>query len=181
METLFDEQGEVIISVITGCIFISIAILIVSVVADVQMAKLQDCYEKEVWMGTLLEEHGDALKCSLISFLVVAFMIIGINIADDIMPIFSAGQYYRNADRAEAFIKYSPSIEADYAVYAEKNRAFNLFEYVRVVDYDGTDISDRAVVDGQVNLLMEGLQYVVVTVTNDKGFTVSKRINILVE
>ncbi|MCR5836395.1 MAG: hypothetical protein K6G88_07805 [Lachnospiraceae bacterium] len=132
-------------------------------------------------MDFLIEEHGDALKCSVISLLVVAVTIISIGITNKITPIFNTNIYYRNMVLSNEFKKYSPAIKAEYAVYAEKGKPFDLFSVVSVTDYDGSDISKRALTEGSVDVNKEGLQYVVVSVTNQKGFTVSKRINVLVE
>ncbi|MBE5959471.1 MAG: DUF5011 domain-containing protein [Lachnospiraceae bacterium] len=132
-------------------------------------------------MNNILEEHGDAVKCALVSLIVMTFILASVKCMNSWLPIFDVGYYYHNDEAAIGYEKYKPVITVDYAVYVDKGSIFSVFDYVTVKDFDGADISHLASVEGTIDTSKEGLQYVRVSVKNEKGYSASKKINILVE
>jgi len=132
-------------------------------------------------METIIKEHGQTILGIIFSILVMgltAFTVLQLNKS---MPVFNTDISNNNARFIEEMKTHSPSIEVDDLIYVDYESEFEIYNYVKVNDYNGKSLIDRLQVSGDVNTNTKGLYTLWLSVTNDMGYGAKAIMNIIVE
>ena len=86
-------------------------------------------------------------------------------------------EYFRKENRNDY-----PIIEAEEVIYAEyKQKNFNVKDYLRATDYDGTDLTSDLNIYGTVNVFERGVYHLRCVVVSKNQLVSTKKINVIVE
>lgn len=133
-------------------------------------------------MEIFLKEHGRALLGAVTGGIVIGMTMTALIILNIVMPVYNNCVSSDNSKLVEEVRNFSPTIECDELMYVSYgNKGFNVKEYVKAKDYNGTDISDEIEVKGEVNTKKKGLYSLTFFVQNSLGYSAKKELKVIVE
>ena len=132
-----------------------------------------------LWLG----EHGEILLYGIVGVLMVTILCkICFSKWSQISPKYNVkaernNEYFRKENRNDY-----PIIEAEEVIYAEyKQKNFNVKDYLRATDYDGTDLTSDLNIYGTVNVFERGVYHLRCVVVSKNQLVSTKKINVIVE
>ena len=132
-------------------------------------------------MELLITEHGGAMRSAVTGLFIVSVIIMALIFLYQTMPEYDTSIETDNTGVLQLVKQYRPVIECEEIVYVDYQGDFNITKIINAKDYDGTDINDRLTIEGTVNTERKGLHTIYATVIGDRGYSVTKKINVLVE
>lgn len=133
-------------------------------------------------MDIFVQEHGEAVHRTVIGIIVLTMIIVSIKMLSIMMPVFCVTSSKDSRDILEKIKESTPKIEAEDVIYADyEDRNFNILDYIVVRDWDGKLIKDHIEVNGNIDISKKGLYPVKIKVTNQKKYTASVQVNVIVE
>lgn len=132
-------------------------------------------------MEIFIGEHGESLRSAVIGSFVLIILFTSISLISGIMPQYNT-QACENSMKIHNKIKSnSPRILCDDVIYADYKKSINLSDYVKAKDAGGEDITGGIIYKGSINTNQKGLYIIYAKITNSKGYSDEKRIQVLVE
>ncbi len=134
-------------------------------------------------MEIFLEEHGESILYGIIGIIMVLAVCVVINKGILIrLPDYKNEVSLNNKKHIEKLKDKGPKIIADEVIYAEfDNEKFNCMDYIKAIDYEGNDISDKMVVYGNYDIHKKGLYKLKCKVVAGHNLACVKYVNIIVE
>ncbi|MCR5704061.1 MAG: hypothetical protein K6G85_05510 [Eubacterium sp.] len=132
-----------------------------------------------LWIG----EHGEILLYGIVGVLMVAIICkICFSKWSQISPQYNVRKEQNNEKFQKDQRKDYPVIESDDVIYAEyKQEDFDVKNYLKATDYDGTDITSELNVYGNVNVFQKGVYRLRCVVVSKNQLISTKKINVIVE
>lgn len=138
---------------------------------------------KEKKMEIMLGEHGEAVFYGIVGILMV-MLICTICAGKWILFI---PEYKNTISRdSEDFIAENkekfPKINGDEVIFADyKGERFDYKDFFTAIDADGTDITEKMKVYGNVDVLKKGVYKIRCVVVSESSLTCTKYVNVIVE
>lgn len=132
-------------------------------------------------MELLLGEHGEAVRSCIIGSFVLMMLFIAINLLSEMMPEYCTKKCLNSMGLHEEIKNNSPKILADDVIYVAYEKKILIADYIKAMDADGTELTEKIICEGEINTSKKGLYIVLAKVTNDLGYSDEKRIRVLVE
>lgn len=132
-------------------------------------------------MELLITENGGAMRSAVTGVFIVSVVIMAFIFLYQTMPEYDTSIEADNTGVLQLIKQYRPVIECEEIVYVDYQGDFNIRKIINAKDYDGTDINDKLTIDGTVNTKIKGLYTIYATVIGDRGYSTTKKINVLVE